>query len=209
MKTAMNPNPANPCPALACNWWTLALRGVLAAAFGLLALTLPTAAVLLITLAFGAFAFLDGVLAVIAALRRARQGEAAGWLFMAGLVGLAAGILTWLWPPEVSLALSAFLWSIMAAWTVLVGALELATAVRLRRVLRGSWLLGLRGAVFLLLGVALVVLMVRRPLASLVSLGWLVGMASLLSGLSLLAFALCLRQEGRGEAPGSLARPML
>jgi uncharacterized membrane protein HdeD (DUF308 family) len=83
-----------------------------------------------------------------------------------------------------------------------VGILELNTAVRLRRLVRGEWLLGLRGSVSILLGLAIVALMWRNPEASLAALGWLVGLGSLLSGLTLLMLAFRLRRLERESGPG-------
>ena len=129
---------ASPYFSLACNWWAFALRGLMAMAFGALALALPLATVLLITLGFGVYACADGLLTLIAGLRRARRGEAWRWMVLAGLLGIAAGILALAWPPSASLALTAFIWSIIALWTLAVGALELATSGRLRRTVKGG-----------------------------------------------------------------------
>jgi uncharacterized membrane protein HdeD (DUF308 family) len=126
---------------------------------------------------------------------------------LSGLAGMAAGIMAWIWPPAASLGLSAFIWTVVAGWYLVAGALELATAVRLRRMLRGEWLLGLRGALSLLLGLALLLLMWRHPLASLVGLGWMVGLASLLSGLTLLALAWRLQRLSREQPPPFSPRP--
>jgi uncharacterized membrane protein HdeD (DUF308 family) len=72
MQTLVTPHPS---ATLACNWWAFALRGMIAIAFGGLALMLPMATVLLVTLVFGSYAIVDGALTLASGLRRPRQGR--------------------------------------------------------------------------------------------------------------------------------------
>ena len=125
-----------------------------------------------------------------------------GGLVLSGTLGLTAGVLVFLWPPAASLGLSTFLWSLFAAWTLCGGILELATAVRLRHLVKGEWMLALRGILSILIGLGIVWLMWRTPQASLVTLGWLVGFGSLLSGFTLMMLALRLRRLGQEASQG-------
>src|SRR4051794_31519815 len=61
--------------ALAQNWWAIALRGVLAIIFGLIALFVPAATILSLVLLFSAYMLVDSVFAIMAAVRAARQRE--------------------------------------------------------------------------------------------------------------------------------------
>jgi uncharacterized membrane protein HdeD (DUF308 family) len=133
--------------ALAKNWWLIALRGGLAAVLGLLALiarqdlTLPLLVVL-----FGAYAILDGLAAVVSALRAARQ-PAEGWpVASEGLVSLLFGALALAWPFVPRNAVH-----VLATWGALTGVLELIAAARLPRVRASHWLLALGGLSSLLL----------------------------------------------------------
>lgn len=68
------------------NWWAIAIRGVLGILFGLLALSLPGATMLSLVLLFAAYAFVDGVFGIIAAVPSARQYERWGLLVLEGLI---------------------------------------------------------------------------------------------------------------------------
>ena len=87
----------------------------------------------------------------------------------------------------------ALLW-VVAAWAVVSGAFEIAAAVRLRREIRGEWLLVLSGALSLFLGLMLVLM----PGIGLLTLAWMVGAYLLASGLVLLLFAFRLRRVEKG-----------
>jgi uncharacterized membrane protein HdeD (DUF308 family) len=82
--------------ALAKNWWLLLLRGIAAIVFGLLAFAWPGLTLLTLILFYGAFALVDGVLAVIAAITGGAPGSR-WWLAIVGLLGIAAGLVTF-WP---------------------------------------------------------------------------------------------------------------
>ena len=87
---------------LARNWWALALRGLVALMFGLLTLFLPGITLVTLILLFGAYALADGIFNIIAFFRVASHHWA---LLIEGLIGIIAGILTFLWPAITALAL--------------------------------------------------------------------------------------------------------
>jgi uncharacterized membrane protein HdeD (DUF308 family) len=80
---------------LARYWWVLALRGVLAVLFGLFAFFIPGITLLSLVLLFGAYVLLDGIFDLVAATRSPSHHWA---LVLEGIVGIIAGILTFLWP---------------------------------------------------------------------------------------------------------------
>jgi uncharacterized membrane protein HdeD (DUF308 family) len=57
---------------LAHNWWTLLLRGIIALVFGLLCFAYPSVTLLVMTMMFGVYALLDGILALASSLPRHR-----------------------------------------------------------------------------------------------------------------------------------------
>src|SRR5438093_8928616 len=136
---------------LAESWWLLAVRGVAAIVFGLLALVLPGITLFALVLLYAAYAFTDGVFAAVAAARNRRHPR--WWaLALEGLLGIAAGIITVVWPAITAVALLV----VIAAWAILTGAFEIAAAMRLRREMEGEWLLALSGALSLVFGLILV-----------------------------------------------------
>ena len=83
---------------LVSHWWLFLIRGLLALAFGIALLAFPLAGLFVIAILFGAYAFVDGVLALVAATRMRHTGGSWGWLLLEGVVGIVAGICAALWP---------------------------------------------------------------------------------------------------------------
>ena len=64
-------------------WWIMAVRGAVAVIFGVLALIWPEITLLALVLVFGAYAFVDGLFALVAAFRgRQLAGGSRGWLVL-------------------------------------------------------------------------------------------------------------------------------
>lgn len=178
------------------NWWVVALRGLAALLFGVLAFARPAASIAALIILFGCYALINGILTAFAAIAN-RHGEPQ-WVSMlvGGLLSIAVGILTFMMPGMTALALL----YIIAAWAVVTGLAEIATAIRLRRVITGEWMLLLAGALSVLFGVVLVV---RPGVGALAVLFWIGGYAILI-GVLLLAVAFRLRSWGhRGIATGT------
>lgn len=171
------------------NWGWVALRGVVALLFGILTFINPAITLTVLVLFFGAYAFVDGVLAVISAIAN-RRGER-HWvsLLIGGLIGIAAGLVTFFLPAITATALLI----LIAVWAVLLGIAEIVTAIRLRKVLRGEWLLALAGVLAVALGVLLIAFPVAGALAAVL---W-IGAWATVSGILLLILAFRLRRAGR------------
>src|SRR5271165_1326716 len=107
--------------AIATHWWVVLLRGIAAILFGLAALFWPGIATLAFVFVFGAYAFVDGVFAVVAAFRMGGAGVERWWaLLLAGLVGIAIGAVT-LFSPDITWVALGIL---VAAWALATGFLE-------------------------------------------------------------------------------------
>ena len=112
----------------------LALRGMVAVLFGWAALVWPGATLTALALLVGAYALVDGLLALIVS-RLDRHEFDHGWvLLFKGLAGIATGVLTYLWPSVTAQALV----YLIAAWAILTGALEVVAAVDLRNMVEGE-----------------------------------------------------------------------
>src|SRR5262245_47038 len=171
---------------LSRNWGWVAFRGAAAVIFGVLAFAWPGVTLVVLTLFFGAYALTDGVCALIAAYRR-REGHKAVWpLVLVGVLGVGAGLMTFLWPEMTALALLMFI----AVWALLVGIFQIAAAIRLRKEIDNEWMLGLAGALSVLFGV----LMIASPGAGAVAVAWIIGAYSIAFGALLVALGFRLKK---------------
>jgi uncharacterized membrane protein HdeD (DUF308 family) len=176
------------------NWSWFMFRGVLALILGVLALLFPVSALIVFALVFAAFAFADGVIALISGIRGARERrERWGALVFSGLVGISIGILYVIWPMLSTISYALVTLALLAVWAVLTGVFQLSAAIRLRKQIKGEWLLGLSGLLAVLLGLAVVAITMVVPGASIISVGWIIGLWALISGFALVFLALRLR----------------
>ncbi|MGZ6357335.1 MAG: HdeD family acid-resistance protein [Ktedonobacteraceae bacterium] len=175
--------------ALAHNWWTLVLRGLAAILFGILAYIWPGITFTVLVLFFGAYALWDGVFALIGAFRT--KGDRRWSLVLEGLVGIAAGLVTFFWTGAATIAIL----SNIAAWAIVTGIFEIVSAIRLREEIEGEWLLLLSGVLSVLFGIALVI----WPVAGLVAVTWLIGAYSILFGVLLTMLGFRLRNMSKGR----------
>ena len=171
------------------NWPTLALRGLLAIAFGLLLLVWPAVSLAAIVILFGVFAMLDGGLALIAGLWTPARVPGRWMLLLGGMLGLAVGCLALGWPRLTALALL----YLIAVRAIVIGLAEVLTAAWLLRDLADAWLLALVGLLSITFGTVLVL----APATGLMALIWVIGAYALVIGVALLATAALVR--GRVE----------
>ena len=171
---------------LAANWGWVLLRGLLAIAFGVLAFWFPGSAIAAFVILFAAFAFVDGLFVLVAGLRFAHPDSGSWWwLILQGLAGIAAGVLTFFW-----LQITARVLGIMiAAWAIVTGVFEIATAFQLRKNVPGELLLLLAG----LLSVALGVFLAFVPWTALLAFVWVIAIYALIAGVALVMLAFRLR----------------
>jgi len=172
------------------NWWALALRGIFAVLLGLAALVLPGVTLAVLVALFGAYAFVDGVLAIIAGVRAAERHERWWSLVLKGLAGIVAGIVAFVWPAVTALALL----YLIAGWAIVTGVLEIVAAVHLHRA-HGEWLLILNGVLSILFGFIVIV----WPGAGLLTLLWMIGVYAIVFGAGLLFLAFRLRNLHRRQ----------
>ena len=186
-------------PSETGHWWALALRGAIAILFGLAALLRPGIALGALILLFGAYALVDGVFAIVGVFGGTRGGTPRWLLLVEGIAGILAGIIAFVLP---GLTAILFLY-LIAAWAVITGIAEIATAIRLRQEITGEWALIVGGGLSVLFGVILAVI---GPVAGLLSLIWLIGIYALAFGILMLITAFQVRGRDASSGPDRPSR---
>lgn len=155
----------------------LLVRGFAAIVFAFLAFFWPKPTLFDLTILWGAYSFIDGVLALTAAMRR-RAGPTRAWLRLIGMAGIACAGAVLMAPEE----LAAHLAAIVSLWASLTGAMYVGLALKLRKVVQGGWILALDGSGIILFGMALAF----WPNLQLAGLVWLTGWFAAMLGSLLL-----------------------
>lgn len=166
------------------NWWALALRGVAAILFAVIAFFWPGITGAALVLLFAVYALADGIFAIAAALRAVRGHRPSGALLLEGLLDIVVAVVIFLWPGPALIALI----YLIAIWAIISGVSLVFAGFALHR-LAGEWLLILSGIISVLLGVILF----AQPAVGVVALSWWLGAYALLFGIALLAAAFRLR----------------
>ena len=115
-------------PIVQRNWWTLALRGLFAVIFGLIALVAPGIALLAFIYVFAAYALVDGGIAVITAIQERELLYRWGWVLFEGIMSILVGIIAFANPGLTALVLL----YIIAAWAIVTGIMEIVAAFAIR-----------------------------------------------------------------------------
>jgi uncharacterized membrane protein HdeD (DUF308 family) len=173
--------------ALAENWWLLLLRGIASIVFGALAFIWPGLTLVALILLWGAYAIVDGGIALWAAISgRNTETTPRWWLAIVGIVGLLVGLVAF-----ASARLTALiLLMLIAGWAIVIGAMEIWGAIQLRKEMEGEWWLILSG----LLSIAFGVLLFALPGSGALALVWVIGAFAILHGCTLIALAFRVKQ---------------
>jgi uncharacterized membrane protein HdeD (DUF308 family) len=167
---------------VARDWWVFAIRGIAALVFGILAFIWPETTLTVLVFLFGAYVLVDGVALVVALLRGDAVARRNAWaVAIIGVLGIVVGVVTFAWPGLTALTLL----YLVAFWAIATGAFQVIAAIALRRELDNEFWMGLGGVASIVFGALLVV----SPGAGLISLVWLVGIWSVVFGISSLGLA--------------------
>ena len=175
---------------LSLNWSALAIRGVIAIAFGIIAFLLPGLTLGALILLFAAYAIVDGVSHVITGIRQRSGDGPDGLMILGGIVGIAVGVIAVILPGVTAL----FLLALIGAWAIVTGAAEIVAAYRLRKAISGEWLLALQGIISIAFGVYVWLF----PGAGALAVVWLIAAFAIASGVILLMLAFRMRSLARG-----------
>ena len=175
---------------LASNWWAAAIRGVIAILIGSFAILAPAATLLALVMIFAAYSLVDGVFAIVLAIRGARAHERWGWLAFNGVVSIAAAAIAILFPGPTIVAFAI----LFAVWAIVSGSASVAAGVSLGK-LHGRWWLIAGGVITILFGIWAIFDLGLGMLA----LSYLFGFQALFAGFTLLALAYHLRARNSDE----------
>ena len=179
---------------LAQNWWALALRGVFAIIFALIAFFMPGATLLSLVWVFAAYMLVDGVFGIVSGIRAASNNQRWGLLILEGILNILVGVIAFLMPGLTVL----FFVTLMAVWSLITGVLMIVAAFKLNPTYGRGWLI-FSGIVSVLFGIALLL----APLVGAVVLTWWLGAYALIFGISLLVLAFKLK--GHKDETGTAA----
>jgi uncharacterized membrane protein HdeD (DUF308 family) len=151
----------------------LALRGVAAIIFGVVALVWPGVTLSVLLILLGAFLFVDGVTAIALAI----TGESAmpRWvLLLDGVAGVIFAGVTLVAPGVTALALL----YMIAVWCLITGSLSIGGAVSGDTFGRPAWLMALDGVISVVFGV----LLIAWPGDGIVAIVWALGLYAIFAG---------------------------
>ncbi len=182
-----NNNPSSSVvAAMGRAWWLVLLRGIAAIVFGMLAWAWPGATLITLTLFWGAYALVDGVAALWSWWHARGSGKAMWQMVLIGLLGIAAGLFTFISPGITAIALLL----LIAVWAIVNGVFQIAAAIRLRKEIDNEWLMILSGALSVVFGG----LMIASPGAGAMAVLWIIGAFAVAYGVLLVLFAFKLRK---------------
>lgn len=176
---------------LAERWWTLVLRGVAGVIFGILTFMAPKASLFALVILFGVYAIVNGAFDLALVARRPAGEPRWGSLVFEGIASIVAGVITLFWPGITALVLL----FVIAGWAIVTGIAQVVAAVRLRKQIRGEWLLALTGVLTIAFGV----LMFLYPGAGALAVVIWIGAYAIVFGALLIALGVRLRSWARSS----------
>jgi uncharacterized membrane protein HdeD (DUF308 family) len=167
------------------HWWVPVLRGIAAIVFGIMAFMYPGLTLAVLVIFFGAWVLVDGIFRAAGAISGRASDSDWGFHLIIGIVGIIIGLLTFRAPQITALALLIYI----AAWALMIGASEIALAIKLRKEIKGEWFLILMG----LASIIFAVLLLWNPAPGALALIWLIGSYAIVFGLLAIFFGFKLR----------------
>jgi uncharacterized membrane protein HdeD (DUF308 family) len=172
--------------------WAMALRGVIAVIFGVVALRSPGIAAGALVVIFAIYAFADGLLELFLAAQLGRAGQRWGWYLFAGLASIALGVIALAYPGVTLLAVVL----LVGIYAIVQGIFGLVAAFSWEGV-DAPWLVGLTGVLAVILGI----LLLASPGEGGLALLWTIGVYAILYGAALFALGVHMLSVSR-HGPG-------
>jgi uncharacterized membrane protein HdeD (DUF308 family) len=178
-------------------WWAFVVRGIFAILFGILAYAWPGITLATLIIFFGAYVLIDGILLVIKTIGKWGERDDRWLLLLEGLLGIGIGVITFVAPGITAVALIFFI----AAWSLATGVLEIATAIRLRKEIRGEGWMILSG----IASIVFAILVMFFPGVGALGLLWLIAAYAIVFGVMLVILGIKLRGH-RSRSKGVTAK---
>src|SRR5256885_15157337 len=167
------------------HWWVPVIRGIAAIVFGIIAFVYPGLTIATLVLFFGAWVLIDGVFRIVGAIAGRASDPEWGFHLIIGIIGIMIGFLTFRAPLITALALIIYI----AALALMIGASEIAFAIKLRREIKGEWFLILMG----LASIIFAVMLLWNPVAGAAAVIWLIAWYAVVLGVLAIFFGFRLR----------------
>lgn len=176
------------------NWSIWIVRGIASIVFGVLTWLLPLTALAALVLVFGFYAIVDGV-TILALAWRIVTGR---WAYIVrGVLGIAAGVVTFMWPVATAISL----YVLIGVWALACGVMEIAASIMLSKRISQPGMLAFTGVVTSIFGVILL----ARPLVGVTALLGLVIAYAFVHGIGLIGVGLRIHQLFPRRPAGNLA----
>ena len=158
--------------------WSIAFRGVIALIFGLAALFVQGITLAMLTLLFGAFVIIYGLI-WFAGTIGSRKDEKAWPGVVGGIFSVVLGLMIYFLPGITALVLL----FLIAFWALFVGIVDIVLGFAIKKDVEKWSMVALEGFLTLIFGI----LVLAYPTASAVAIIWLLGIWAILAGILLLA----------------------
>ena len=174
-------------PEFSKKWKWMIFRGIISIIFGIVIVIYPFTAATMLAIFFGAYAFVDGIFAIVSIIT-SRAARAHFWSYLIeGIAGIIAGIITF-FLPEITLFGLVILISV---WAFITGIFEIIAAIKLRKIIDGEFLMIISG----LLSVVFGVLVFLRPFAGMVVIIYLIGIYAVMFGILFIFLGISVRKH--------------
>lgn len=171
--------------------WMLIVRGIVAVIFGIIVAVWPASTLLVIVWLFGIFAIVDGIVGIVHWI--AGRTDRSIWVLVGSIISVIAGLIAIIWPGVTVLAMT----FVIGFWAILLGASQIAIAVRGRRLSTSWWMWLVAGIITLAFGLVLVF----APGTGVLSLLWLLSLFAILEGVVLIVLGIALKRVVRESTP--------
>lgn len=175
--------------ALFKNWWLVALKGLLLLVLGIFAVTRPAAAIMTLVTYTGIVSLLVGAFLVIAGISNFKR-KGSGWTIAEGVFDILFGVIVLTYPFTSSVAAATIFSIFLGFWALFGGFTLIGNAFRYRKVKGSKWGLILVGGI---LTVICGWVIIANPFANMVALTVLIGMFTIIFGISTIVWAFQLK----------------